>query len=63
VPQFLRQTWGAGVAHREATPTLMVRKVQAQSEAVQSIISMAPILFRGAQKLFKHMRPPSGFAN
>jgi hypothetical protein len=41
----------------------MVRKVQAQSEAVQPIISMAPILFSGAQKSFQAMPTSSPFAN
>jgi hypothetical protein len=42
-------TWGSGAAPREATPASMIRKVQAQIEAVQSNISMAPIysLVRG----------------
>jgi hypothetical protein len=36
-------TWGASGAYREATPALTIRKVRAQFQAVQSIISMPPI--------------------
>jgi hypothetical protein len=42
------------VAYREAAPTSTIRKVQAQIELVQSIISMAPIYSVAGKNLSNH---------